>query len=251
MGALHPGHLSLVQLARARTDFVVASIFVNPTQFGPNEDLDRYPRDLAGDSNKLRQAGCDLLFHPTTAMMYPPGHQTTVKVAQVTQGLCGAHRPGHFDGVSTVVAALLNIVRPDVAVFGEKDYQQLATLRTMVRDLHMDVEVLGAPLVREADGLALSSRNVYLSAADRARALGLSRGLFAARDLYLEGERNPAFLLEAVRAELSALGVTPEYLEMRHAETLEPVEDAHGPRVVLVAAQVGQTRLIDNLVLRR
>lgn len=252
MGALHSGHLSLVEAARGRgADLVVASIFVNPTQFGPNEDLERYPRDLEGDAEKLAGVGCDVVFHPTVDEVYPPGHQTRVTVSEVTEGLCGAHRPGHFEGVTTVVLALFEIVRPDVAVFGEKDYQQLVTLRTMARDLHLDVEVVGAPLVREEDGLAKSSRNLYLTPDDRARGLSLSRGLFRARDLYAQGERNAALLIGAARAEMDGAGVTPEYLELRHADTLRPLERADGPCVLLVAAQVGATRLLDNVILAR
>lgn len=251
MGALHEGHLSLVRTAQAHCDVVVASVFVNPTQFGPNEDLDRYPRDLAGDSQKLEQAGCDLLFHPSTAMIYPPGHQTTVILSEVTQGLCGAHRPGHFDGVTTVVAALFSIVRPDIAVFGEKDYQQLAALRIMARDLHLDVEVLGAPLVREPDGVAMSSRNLLLSPNDRIRARALSRGLFAAQASYEAGERNAALLLDVAREVLRSEGVEPEYLELRHGHTLVPLESAEGPCVILVAARLGQTRILDNVILQR
>lgn len=251
MGALHAGHLSLIREARSHADVVVASIFVNPTQFGPNEDLQRYPRDLQGDASQLRSAGCDFLFHPTTESIYPPGHQTIVEVTGVTQGLCGAHRVGHLEGVTLVVAALFSIVRPDIAVFGEKDYQQLITLRTMARDLHMDVKVLGAPLVREPDGIAMSSRNLYLSGTGRVQALSLSRGLFRARDLYEAGERNAALLLGAARTELDLQGVEPEYLELRHAETLKPLSRATEPCVMLVAAQFGASRLLDNVIFRR
>ncbi len=251
MGALHAGHLSLVRYARKHADVVVTSIFVNPTQFGPNEDLDRYPRDLEGDASQLQSAGCDFIFHPTTKSIYPQGHQTTVQVTEVTQGLCGAHRVGHFNGVTLVVSALFSIVRPDVAVFGEKDYQQLITLRTMARDLHLDVKVLGAPLVREKDGIAMSSRNAYLSGENRIRALSLSGGLFRARDLYETGERNAALLLGAARTELELQGVEPEYLELRHAQTLKPLLRATEPCVMLVAAQFGPSRLLDNVILRR
>ncbi|MCA9555061.1 MAG: pantoate--beta-alanine ligase [Myxococcales bacterium] len=251
MGALHAGHLSLVEEAARHAEVVVVSIFVNPTQFGPNEDLSRYPRDLEGDLAKLREVGTSVVFHPSEDVMYPPGHQTTVQVAHVTQGLCGAHRPGHFEGVATVVAGLFGLVHPDVAVFGEKDYQQLTTIRTLVRDLHMDVEVVGAPLVRETDGLAMSSRNAYLSPEERLTALSLSRGLFRARDRYAAGERNAALLIGAAHAELDLAGVQPEYLELRHATSLVPLERADGPCVMLVAARVGKTRLIDNVILRR
>jgi len=251
MGALHGGHLSLVETAARHAEVVVASIFVNPTQFGPKEDLSRYPRDREGDTEKLEGAGCGVLFHPSAEIMYPPGHQTTVRVAEVTQGLCGDHRPGHFEGVTTVVASLFGIVRPDVAVFGEKDYQQLVTLKTMARDLHMDVEVIGAPLVREVDGLAMSSRNAYLSPEERNRALSLSHGLFRARELYERGERSAALLVGAAHTELDLARVDVEYLELRHAETLHVLDHADAPCVLLVAAKVGKTRLIDNVILRR
>lgn len=244
MGALHEGHMSLVDEAKKRGDFVVVSIFVNPKQFGPDEDLDRYPRDLEGDAKKLEARGCDLVFAPTADVVYPAGHQTEVRVTRTTKGLCGDHRPGHFDGVTTVVLCLFEIVRPDVAVFGQKDYQQLAVIRAMVRDLHLDVEIVGSPIVREADGLAMSSRNAYLSAEDRTRALSLNRALKAARDKRHGGETAIEALLATAR---QALAVEPEYLEIRHAETLEPVEDASGPAVMLVAAHVGTTRLIDNV----
>lgn len=249
MGALHAGHLSLIQAAKARADVVLASIFVNPTQFGPGEDLERYPRDLEGDAAKLEQAGCDLVFTPTPALMYPAGFQTIVSVAEVTQGLCGASRPGHFDGVCTVVLKLFSIARPDVAVFGEKDYQQLAVLRRMAKDLDLDVEIFGAPLVREADGLALSSRNAYLSEAERAQALSLSAGLRAAKAAYEGGVRAAEALLEAARAPIRAAGLTPEYLELRDAEDLSPVAELSRPAVILVAVPVGATRLIDNIKL--
>lgn len=249
MGALHDGHLSLVEEARRRADVVVASIFVNPKQFGPNEDLDRYPRDLAGDADKLARAGCDLVFAPTPQVVYPDGFQTLVRLDRTTGGLCGDHRPGHFDGVTTVVLCLFEILRPDVAVFGEKDYQQLAVIRAMARDLHLDVSIVGAPIVREADGLAMSSRNVYLSDEERSRALALHRALFAARDRR-STTKDPRELLETARGVLEAARITPEYLELRDAETLANVDDARDETVMLVAARIGATRLIDNVRLR-
>lgn len=251
MGALHEGHLSLIAQARARAEVVVASIFVNPKQFGPNEDLARYPRDLEGDQRKLAAAGCDVLFAPNVEEMYPPGFQTTVEVTQASQGLCGAARPDHFKGVTTVVMRLFSIVHPHVAVFGEKDYQQLTVLRTMARDLGLDVEVIGAPLVREPDGLAMSSRNVYLSPEDRRRALALSQGLRRAEARFVAGERSGAVLVATAQAELSQVGLTPEYLELRDAETLEPRTEARGPVVLLVACRVGTTRLLDNVIMGR
>jgi pantoate--beta-alanine ligase len=251
MGALHSGHLSLVVAAKQRADLVVASIFVNPTQFGPNEDFTRYPRDLEGDAAKLAGAGCDAVFAPEVTEIYPRGFQTFVEVGEVTKGLCGDVRPGHFRGVATVVLKLFEIVRPDVAVFGEKDFQQLTVLKTLARDLALDVEVVGAPLMRDPDGLAMSSRNAFLSPEDRARALAISRGLFQARDVYERGERDSAVLLAVAHAELTGAGLAPEYLELRSFDSLQPLARAEEPCVMLTAARVGSTRLIDNLILRR
>jgi pantoate--beta-alanine ligase len=246
MGALHAGHLSLVAEAKRRAEVVVATVFVNPLQFGPSEDLAKYPRQLERDAELLAAAGCDVLLAPDPAEMYPSGFQTSVEVADVTQGLCGAIRPGHFRGVTTVVLKLLSIVRPDVAVFGEKDYQQLTVIRQMARDLALDVEIVGGALVRDPDGLAMSSRNAYLSADDRARALSLSRGLTAAAALHAAGERDAAALVAAARAPLEAAGLAPEYLELRAADDLRPLARADVPAVLLVAARIGTTRLIDN-----
>jgi pantoate--beta-alanine ligase len=251
MGALHEGHLSLVREAKQRAEVIVASVFVNPKQFGPKEDLARYPRDLEGDSKKLGEAGVGVLFAPSAEVMYPPGFETKVEVLRASQGLCGAHRPGHFEGVATVVLKLLSIVRPDVAVFGEKDFQQLAVIRAMVRDMDLDVEIVGAPLIREADGLAMSSRNALLPAADRARAVGISRGLFAAKAAYDAGERVGAALLGIARGEMDRDGLLPEYLELRRFTDLSPLERADEPSVILTAVPMGSTRLIDNLILRR
>ena len=252
MGALHDGHLSLVGAVRAAgADHIVTSIFVNPKQFGPHEDLDRYPRDLEGDLAKLESAGVHAVFFPSPESMYPPGFQTQVEVDKSTRGLCGAHRPGHFLGVTTVVLKLFNIVRPDVAVFGEKDFQQLVTLRALARDLDLDVEVLGAPLVREPDGLAMSSRNQLLSPEERDRALSISRGLSAAEAAYRQGERDGGALLAAARALMAAAHIEPEYLELRSFHDLEPLANADRPSVILTAAPVGSTRLIDNVILDR
>ncbi len=245
MGYLHRGHTSLMDLARPRCDALVVSIYVNPLQFGPGEDLDRYPRDPEGDARKCAEHGADVLFMPPD--LYAPGHATTVHVAGLTEGLCGAHRPGHFDGVTTVVARLFGLVKPHLAVFGEKDYQQLATVRRMVEDLAMDVEVVGAPLVRDADGLALSSRNAYLSPAERARALSLSRALRAMREAAEAGEREAAALVAAGRARLDVDRL--DYLEVRDARDLRPVEVIEAPARALVAAWIGRTRLIDNMPL--
>jgi len=252
MGALHEGHLSLAREARRRAGFVVASVFVNPTQFGPNEDFTRYPRDLDGDVRKLETAGVDAVFAPRPEDMYVPGDDTRVRVGAVAASLEGAHRPGHFDGVATVVAKLFGIVGPCVAVFGRKDYQQLLVVRRMVSDLFLPIEVVGHPIVREADGLALSSRNAYLSAEERGRALALSRGLDAAARSFVAGERRRAELERVARAILSPAATSIDYVEVRDADSLGPMGElleAGGRAVMLVACRVGATRLIDNLVL--
>jgi pantoate--beta-alanine ligase len=227
----------------------VASIFVNPLQFGPNEDLDTYPRTLAADQQRLVEAGCDLLFAPTVAQMYPEGTavQTRVSVPELSQGLCGTSRPGHFEGVATVVSKLLNMVQPDVAVFGQKDYQQLAVIRAMVRDLNMPIEIIGEPTVRAEDGLALSSRNGYLSAEQRAKAPVLYRCLSGMATAIRAGERDYAGLLEQQRKVIAASGFKLDYLEIRHAVHLRPVTAQDHDLVLLVAAYLGTTRLIDNL----
>lgn len=249
MGNLHSGHAALVTRACEKADFVVASIFVNPLQFGPNEDLDTYPRTLAADQQRLVDAGCDLLFAPTVAQMYPEGTavQTRVSVPELSQGLCGASRPGHFEGVATVVSKLLNMVQPDVAVFGQKDYQQLAVIRAMVRDLNMPIEILGEPTVRAEDGLALSSRNGYLNAEQRAKAPVLYRCLSDMAAAIRAGERDYAGLLEQQRKVIAASGFKLDYLEIRHAVHLRPVTPQDHDLVLLVAAYLGTTRLIDNL----
>ncbi|MGB8297033.1 MAG: pantoate--beta-alanine ligase [Polyangia bacterium] len=247
MGALHAGHLSLVAEARRRAQRVVLSIFVNPMQFGPQEDLAKYPRDLAGDLAKAASVGCDLAFVPEAASMYGPGFQTAIDVREVSQGLCGARRPGHFVGVATVVCKFFNIVRPHVAFFGEKDFQQLAVIRRMVTDLNMPVEVVGLPTVREPDGLAMSSRNAYLSPPDRQRATALFAGLSAAKAMFDKGERRATVLLEAATAEIAGRVDRIDYLELRASDDLQPLQTIDRPAVMLVAAFMGSTRLIDNL----
>ena len=250
MGNLHAGHVSLVEIAAQRADFVVASIFVNPLQFGAGEDLDKYPRTLAADQEKLLAAGCHLLFHPDVAEIYPHGmgDQTRVSVPGVSKGLCGASRPGHFEGVATVVTKLFNMVQPDLAVFGEKDYQQLAVIRALVQDLNMPIQIIGAPTQRAEDGLALSSRNGYLSDEQRAAAPALYRGLQAIAEELRRGARDYPRLIETAQAQQRAAGFVPDYLEIRNALNLRPaqVDDHH--LVILTAAQLGSTRLIDNLV---
>ncbi|BDG10384.1 pantoate--beta-alanine ligase [Anaeromyxobacter paludicola] len=250
MGFLHDGHLSLMREARRRVGpqgVVLASVFVNPTQFGPNEDLAAYPRDLEGDLRRCGEAGVTRVLAPAPEAMFPAGHQTWIEVAGVSQGLCGARRPGHFRGVATVVAKLLLLSQPHLAFFGEKDFQQLQVLRAMVRDLGFPVEVVGMPIVREPDGLARSSRNSYLSPAERTQALSLSRALFQARDAAAAGERDAARLVAGARAALEAGGVRVDYVELMDPETLRPVERAVPGTVMLVAAFAGKTRLIDNL----
>ena len=252
MGYLHRGHVSLLEEARRQSDLVVLSIFVNPTQFGPNEDLDRYPRDLNGDLAHARSAGVDIVFCPEREALYPEGYQSFVEVRELERGLCGERRPGHFVGVATIVLKLFHIVQPHVAFFGEKDYQQLQVIRRMVRDLDLEVAVVGLPIVRDPDGLALSSRNAYLSSEERSRALALSRALFAVQDRFHAGEREAAVLLDAARSILAAEPeVRLDYLELRHAESLAPVAARIAqPAVLAVAAFVGKTRLIDNVLLR-
>ena len=249
MGNLHSGHAALVTKAAQRVDYVVASIFVNPLQFGPAEDLDKYPRTLAADQEKLLQAGCHLLFAPGVEEMYPDGMavQTRVSVPQLSEGLCGASRPGHFEGVATVVSKLFNMVQPDLAIFGQKDYQQLAVIRAMVRDLNMPIQILGEPTVRADDGLALSSRNGYLSEAQRAVAPALYRALQGLAKAILDGRRDyPAMLAEASQGIVDA-GFKADYLEVRDAINLRPVSSEDRDLVILVAAYLGNTRLIDNL----
>jgi pantoate--beta-alanine ligase len=250
MGALHAGHVALVAEARRRAELVAVSIFVNPTQFGPGEDYARYPRDLYADVRQLGEAGVDIVFAPDRQAMYAAGDETRVRVSGLTDVLEGARRPGHFEGVATVVTKLLSIVGPCVAVFGRKDYQQLVVVRRMVEDLMLPVEVVGHPTVREPDGLAMSSRNRWLSPAQRERALSISRGLDSAARRFAQGERD-ARVLEAVAAQpMDAAGLTIEYVEASDPDSLAPVGGATGSRVLLsIACRVGSTRLIDNVVL--
>ena len=250
MGNLHAGHIALIQHATERADFVVASIFVNPLQFGANEDLDSYPRTLAADQSKLLEAGCNLLFTPDAQEMYPQGmaQQTIVSVPGVSAGLCGGSRPGHFDGVATIVCKLFNMVQPDIALFGEKDFQQLAVIRKMVADLNIPVHIFGVPIVRDHDGLALSSRNGYLSAQQRAVAPALQQGLQALKAQIKNGRRDYATLFEQFKTDLQAAGFRLDYVELRDALSLQPAAMDSTQLVLLAAAYLGSTRLIDNLI---
>lgn len=249
MGALHEGHLSLVDEAKRRAAFVAVSIFVNPLQFGPKEDLDRYPRTLDADLELLRARGVDVAFAPAPGSMYPPGFDTRVEVGALTESLEGAFRPDHFRGVTTVVAKLFGLVGSSVALFGRKDYQQWRVLERMARDLDMPVEVVGMPTVRERDGLALSSRNRYLDESSRGRALAIARGLRAAWDAYHAGERDPAELEVIVAAPVGEAFDRVDYVAARDAETLEVLVGESDTIVLLVAAHLGRTRLIDSCVL--
>jgi len=250
MGYFHQGHLSLMEYGKTAGDRLVVSLFVNPAQFGPHEDLDRYPRDLERDAALAREVGVDVLFTPEPAAMYPAGYQTYVEVEQLSQGLCGASRPGHFRGVATVVLKLFNRVQPDLAVFGEKDYQQLAVIKRMVADLDLPVAVVGRPIGREADGLALSSRNTYLNKEERAAALCLYRSLLAARELVVSGARSRDHILEAVRQIIQSTPHTRiDYLALVDPATLREVEAINEEARLLLAVWVGNTRLLDNTLL--
>lgn len=251
MGALHDGHLSLAAAARAECDFTAVTIFVNPSQFGPREDFDRYPRPLEDDLRKLRQAGTDLVFLPDRAVMYPAGFSTYVEPPAVAAPLEGALRPGHFRGVATIVLKLLNILPANVALFGQKDYQQTLVVRRMVEDLDVPVEIRVCPTVREADGLAMSSRNQYLAPDERRRASALYRSLERGADLLRAGQRQHAIVTQAMRDDLSAAGIdTIDYVAAADPESLQEADVVQLPAVLLVAARLGTTRLIDNLLVR-
>jgi pantoate--beta-alanine ligase len=252
MGYFHDGHLSLMRQARADNDVVVVSLFVNPAQFGPGEDLEAYPRDEERDTRLAEEQGVDLLFAPTVEEVYPDGFDTTVTVGGLTETLEGdqAQRgPEHFRGVATVVTKLFNMAQPDAAYFGQKDAQQALVIRKLVRDLDIPVRIEVCPTIRDADGLALSSRNAYLSADERERALGLSRALRAAEEVVAGGERDARAVVAAARDELARAGVEPDYLQLRSARDLSPVERVNGSALLAVAARVGRARLIDNAIL--
>lgn len=252
MGFLHEGHLRLVRAARKGGDRVVVSIFVNPTQFGPGEDFAAYPRDFERDAGLLEKENVDALFHPSAGEMYPPEAQTHVEVEKLSRPLCGALRQGHFRGVATVVTKLFNIVGPHMAIFGEKDYQQLRIVRRLVRDLCMDVEIIGHPIVREADGLAMSSRNAYLNPEERRAALCLSKSLCKAERCFQRGERSAAALVALVSSELAQESLAQvEYVKLCDADTLDEIDHIAGPAVLALAVRIGRTRLIDNCQLRQ
>lgn len=249
MGALHEGHRSLIRSARASCDRVVVSIFVNPTQFGPGEDFDRYPRPVEADLAACTEEGVDVVFLPQVSEMYPPGDSTTVRVARLTDGLCGAHRPGHFDGVTTVVSKLFNAVQPDVAFFGQKDAQQAGVIRRMVRDMLFPLEIVVCPTVREPDGLALSSRNAYLSAAERKQALSLIAALRWAAETVRAGRTEAAGLVREMRSRIEASGRCEiDYIEIVDADSLEPRSRVEGACLIALAVRIGNTRLIDNVI---
>lgn len=251
MGALHAGHMALVEEAKRHADHVVVSIFVNPTQFGPNEDLAAYPRQEAQDADLLRAAGVAVLWAPTVEVMYPQGFATSVHVSGISDELDGAHRPGHFDGVATVVSKLFGQVRPDAACFGEKDYQQLAVIRRLVADLDLGVEIVGVPTQRDGNGLALSSRNAYLSGGEYASALSLPKALKEAVSALENGADSKTSLAKAVEVILAAGFDSVDYVELRDAATLKPLESLDRPGRLLAAAKIGRTRLIDNFAVNR
>jgi pantoate--beta-alanine ligase len=250
MGYFHEGHLSLMRAARAANATVVVSLFLNPTQFGPNEDLDAYPRDEARDLALAEAERVDIVFAPSVEEVYPAGFSTTVEVAGLTEPLDGAARPGHFKGVTTIVTKLLNMVGPDAAYFGQKDAQQALVISTLVRDLDMPVRIEVCPTVREPDGLAMSSRNAYLTEEERQRATALSRALRAAEQALERGEVDAGAIIAAARHELDEAGIEPEYLELRSAIDLTPAERVNGSTLLAVAARVGRARLIDNTMLK-
>ena len=249
MGYLHEGHKSLIVKAAAENDKVVVSDFVNPIQFGVNEDLDAYPRDIEADKKVCEEAGADLIFHPEVTEMYAPDFSTYVEMSKVSEGLCGKTRPTHFRGVCTVVSKLFHIVMPDRAYFGQTDAQQLAVIRRMVRDLNMDIQIVDCPIVREADGLAKSSRNTYLNEAERRAALVLSKAVFHGEDLMKKGERDAETILTAMREIIEKEPMAKiDYVEMVDADTIEPLAKAEGRVLTAMAVYIGKTRLIDNFI---
>lgn len=251
MGFLHEGHIELLRVGRRRGDRLVMTLFVNPTQFGPHEDYKGYPRDTEGDLSKARSVGVDVVFMPTAEEMYPESYQTTITVGEITQYLCGRSRPGHFAGVTTVVAKLFHITKPHLAIFGEKDYQQLVVIRQMVRDLNMGIEIIGVPTVREEDGLAMSSRNTYLSPEERLSALSLKRGLDLAQTMVKGGKKDPTMIARALKDLILSYPFTEvDYIAICDPVRLVDVEKIDRPCLLAVAVRVGKARLIDNVILR-
>lgn len=251
MGALHAGHLSLAERCRNECDLTLVTIFVNPTQFLPGEDFEKYPRQLDGDLRMLQSVGTDIVFAPSTEEMYPQGASTGIKPPDVARSLEGEHRPGHYDGVCTIVCKLFQTIPADRAYFGSKDYQQFLVIKKMAADLDIPVEVVPCEIIRDPDGLAMSSRNRYLSEAEREQALSLSRGLRAAEDLAKSGETDTKLLIDCIQSELTTAGVTEiDYVAIANPETLQPVTKLDDPAIALIAAHIGATRLIDNLLLR-
>ena len=251
MGFLHVGHLQLIRQARTMGDILIVSIFVNPIQFGPTEDFKQYPRDWDRDAQLCDSGGTDVIFAPTAEEMYPEGFQTAVSVPLLSQNLCGISRPVHFQGVATVVAKLFNCTMPHVALFGEKDFQQLAVIKRMVRDLDFVIQIIGVPTVREADGLAMSSRNTYLSTQERQSALSLSRSLFKAQELFKSGERNARVLIDSARTIIAREeAAIIDYIKICDIETLQDVDTIAKPAVMALAVKIGTARLIDNVVLK-
>ncbi|MCJ7811729.1 pantoate--beta-alanine ligase [bacterium] len=250
MGYLHEGHISLLRIARKQTDVVVLSIYVNPTQFAPHEDLDRYPRDFERDRKLAEQESVDIIFYPSNKEMYPPGYHTTVHVEKLTETLCGTSRPFHFQGVTTVCTKLFHAVKPHVAVFGQKDAQQAIVIRQMVKDLDMDMEIIVAPIIREKDGLAMSSRNIYLSPEERENALALHRSLKIAEDMIHNGERKSGIILKTMRDHLEEKKhIRIDYIEIVHPETLESLDTIKKHALIALAVFAGKTRLIDNTII--
>ena len=250
MGFLHQGHIELLRVGRDKGDRLIMTIFINPTQFGPHEDYEKYPRDTEGDLNKARSAGVDAVFMPTVEEMYPDGFQSTVTVDTITQYLCGKSRPGHFAGVTIVVAKLFNITKPHLAIFGEKDYQQLAVIKQMVRDLNMDIEIIGVPTVRERDGLAMSSRNKYLSPEERLSALSLKKGLDLAKAMVKDGEKDSATIKNAVKELILTHPFTEiDYVTICDPAKLTDMENVDRPSLLALAVKVGKARLIDNSII--
>ena len=249
MGYFHEGHLNLMREGRKRADYLVVSIYVNPTQFSPSEDLDKYPRDFTRDCSLAEHVGVDAIFFPDNAAMYPQGYQTYIDVENVTRNLCGASRPGHFRGVTTICAKLFHIVQPHVTIFGKKDFQQLAAIKTMIRDLNMDIELVGLATTREEDGLAMSSRNAYLNAEERKAALSLSRSLALAKHLFESGETDSDAVLRQVKQYIESYPLTAiDYVQINNVDTIEETKKVDSNAFIAMAVKVGATRLIDNYV---